>query len=230
VIRPVLHGFAPSVYTRVARMVLHEKAIVHDHSEVNPFDPDLDPAYKALHPFARVPVLVHGDFFLHEMAAIARYLDTFPGPALTPQDPRAAARMAQVTGIVDAYGYWPMVRQVFAQRVFNPLEGLTPDEDEIARGLSASVPVLAALDRIAGEGLVLTGADVTLADCHLAPMIDAFACAPEGAVLLAQHRALSRWWAWMARRPSITATDPGYGAARAGQDLTAPPAMPERRP
>lgn len=207
-----LHGFAPSVYTRVARLVLAEKGLDHAYSEVNPFDPGLDPSYRDLHPFARVPVLVHDGFVLHETAAITRYLDTFPGPSLTPADPRAAARMAQVTGLVDAYAYWPLVRQVFAHRVFRSLEGLEPDEGQIAEGLAAAAPVLAALERIAAEGLVLAG-EVTLADCHLAPMIDAFAAAPEGAQALARHGHLARWWEGLADRPSLAATDPGYGRA-----------------
>jgi glutathione S-transferase len=228
--RPVLHGFAPSVYTRVARLVLAEKRIPHDYVEVNPFDPGLDPGFLVLHPFARVPVLVHGAFVLHETAAIARYLDSFPGPALTPSDPRAAARMVQVTGIVDAYGYWPLVRQVFAQRVFRPAEGLSPDEGEIAAGLAAAGPVLAALERIAQEGLVLSGAHLTLADCHLAPMIGAFAAAPEGAEALSRHPALARWWGAMAGRGSVVATDPGFGAALERKGLTVARPMPERAP
>ncbi|MCB1311849.1 MAG: glutathione S-transferase family protein [Sedimentitalea sp.] len=229
-IRPVLHGFAPSVYTRVARLVLAEKRIPHDYVEVNPFDPGRDPGLLALHPFARVPVLVHGDFVLHETAAIARYLDSFPGPALTPAEPRAAARMAQVTGIVDAYGYWPLVRQVYAQRVVRPSEGLTPDETEIATGLAAAAPVLATLDRIAAEGLVLSGAALTLADCHLAPMIGAFASAPEGAEALSRHPALARWWGAMVKRRSVVATAPDHGASPDRKGLTVARPVPERAP
>ena len=215
-IRPVLYGFAPSVYTRAARLVLAEKGLDYALAEVNPFDPAPDPACRALHPFARVPVLDHDGFVLYETAAIARYLDTLPGPRLTPADARAEARMAQVIALTDAYAYWPLVRQVFAHRVFRPLEGLDPDEDEIAAGLAAAAPVLRALETIAAEGLVLSGDGVTLADCHLAPMIDAFAAAPEGADALARHGALCGWWAAMAARASMAATDPGYGqAARA---------------
>lgn len=196
-----LHGFGPSVYTRVVRLVLAEKGLDHAYTEVNPFDPALDRAYRALHPFARVPVLDHDGFVLYETAAIARYLDTLPGPRLTPANPRAVARMAQVIALTDAYAYWPLVRQVFAHRVFRPLEGLEPDEDEIAAGLAAAGPVLQALDTIAAEGLVLTGDAVTLADCHLAPMVGAFVAAPEGAAALAGHGALRDWWAVMAARP-----------------------------
>ena len=205
----VLHGYHLSVYNRAARLALHEKGVEYETVEVNPFAEDVPEGYAKLHPFGRVPVLVHGDFTVYETAAIARYVDArFEGPELTPGDARAMARMTQVVSIVDSYGYWPMVRQVCVQRVFQPLEGETPDEAEIAEGLNASMAVLAALDAIASEGLVLGGHDVTLADCHLAPMIAYFALAPEGAEALARHSALSRWWDSMRRRKSVAETAP----------------------
>ena len=37
----VLHGYRPSVYTRVARLALAEKGVAYDQVEVNPFAPDL---------------------------------------------------------------------------------------------------------------------------------------------------------------------------------------------
>ena len=71
-------------------------------------------------------------------------MSTAPSPArrCSPGDPRALARMDQIIGIVDAYGYWPMVRQVFSHRVFRPRVGQPGDEAEIARGLPASAKVL----------------------------------------------------------------------------------------
>lgn len=80
-----------------------------------------------LHPFGRVPVLIHDGFVLYETRAICAYLDArFAGPALTPRDAAAIGRMKQVIGTVDAYGYLPMVRQVFAHRVFRPVFGDYP--------------------------------------------------------------------------------------------------------
>lgn len=99
--------------------------------------------------------------------------------------------MAQVIGIVDAYGYRPMVRQVFAHAVFRPRAGDKADPAELAAGLAASRPVLRALERIAAEGPVLDGDAVTLADCHLVSMVACFAEAPQGATLLAAHAALA---------------------------------------
>ena len=117
----VLHGYRYSVYLRIARLALAEKGVAYDRVEVNPFAPDVPAAYLALHPFGRVPTLVHDDFVLYETGAITRYVDrAFAGPALQPAAPQALARMDQIIGVVDSYGYWPLVRQVFSQRVFRP--------------------------------------------------------------------------------------------------------------
>jgi glutathione S-transferase len=199
----VLHGYRYSVYNRIARLTLAEKGVAYDRVEVNPFAPDVPAAYLALHPFGRVPTLVHDGFALYETGAIIRYIDrAFPGPALQPVDPRALARMDQMIGIVDSYGYWPMVRQVFAPRVFRARSGQPVDEAEIARGLTASAKVLAALEPLVGDGL-------TLADLHLGAMIAYFVLAPEGAAALARRPRLAAWWQRLSARPSFALTDPG---------------------
>jgi glutathione S-transferase len=202
---PRLTGYRHSVYTRIARMALHAKAVAFAEAEVNPFAPPLPADYP--HPFARVSVLTHGTFTVYETAAITRYIDlAFPGPALVPVMPEAAARMAQVIGICDAYAFLPLVLQVYAHRVFRPVEGLAGDERQIAEGLARAPAVLAALDGIAEEGLVLGPATLTLAECHLAPMLSAFTAAREGATLLAAFPALNRWWSAVQPVPAFLAS------------------------
>lgn len=204
----VLHGYHYSVYNRIARLTLAEKGVAYDRVEVNPFAADVPAAYLALHPFGRVPTLVHDGFALYETGAITRYIDrAFPGPALQPADPRALARMDQVIGIVDSYGYWPMVRQVFAARVFRARTGQPVDEAEIARGVAASTKVLAALDPLMGPLVADDG--LTLADLHLGAMMAYFTLAPEGAAALVRHPRLAAWWRRVSARPSFAATDPG---------------------
>src|SRR5271169_5490798 len=120
----VLHGYHYSVYVRVARLALAEKGVAYARAEVDPFAPDVPSAYLAMHPFRRVPVLVHGDFVLYETGAITRYVDeAFPGPRLQPTALRERARMTQIISIVDAYTYWPMVRQMYSHSVFRPRVG-----------------------------------------------------------------------------------------------------------
>jgi glutathione S-transferase len=116
--------------------------------------------------------------------------------------------MDQLIGIIDSYGYWPMVRQVFSHRVFRAAAGRPIDESEVAQGLAGAAEVLAALEALASEPF-LTGPELSLADLHVGAMIAYFTLAPEGAAQLGQHPRLAAWWAKLSRRPSFTATDPG---------------------
>lgn len=209
----ILHGYRYSVYVRIARLVLAEKGVAYDQVEVDPFAPAIPAEYLALHPFGRVPTLVHDDFVLHETGAITRYLDrAFGGAALQPREARALARMDQVIGIVDSYAYWPLVRQVFSHRVFRPALGRPVDEAEIAQGLAAATKVLAALETLTAEPF-LVGPAISLADFHLGAMIAYFTMAPEGSALLDSQRRLAAWWRRLGRRPSFAATDPGLPGA-----------------
>jgi glutathione S-transferase len=208
-----LHGFRYSVYVRIARMVLAEKGVAHDRVEVNPFAAPVPAKYMALHPFGRVPTLVHGDYTLYETCAITRYVDeAFDGPALQPRAVRARARMTQVISIVDSYGYVPMVRQVFSERVFGPAVGRAADEAIIRQGLEKSSRVFAALEATtSGDTGPLTG-DWSLADFHLAPMIAYFSAASEGRDMLAQFPRLAAWWDLVRVRQSLVDTEPGLPA------------------
>ena len=206
----VLHGYRLSVYLRIVRLALAEKGLAYERVEVNPFAPEVPADYLALHPFGRVPTLVHDGFALYETGAISRYVDrAFSGPALQPAQPRLLGRMDQIIGVVDSYGYWPLVRQVFSHRVFRPAIGQPADEAEVERGLTGATKVLAALEALAAPDGFLAGPTLSLADLHLGAMIAYFAAAPEGAALLKDHPRLSAWWMHVSRRKSFTATDPG---------------------
>lgn len=203
-----LVGFNHSVYQRIVRVVLHEKGVPFRVEEIDPFDGGSAERLRTLHPFGCVPILRHAGFDLYETAAITRYVDAaFDGPDLVPDDPREAARMAQVIAIWDAYGYRPMIRQVFARRIFAPWADEVANEAEVAEGIDRARTVLAALDAIAMEGVVLTGKKITLADCHGATMMDYFTRAPEGAALLTVYPHLSAWWRVVGERSAITGLD-----------------------
>jgi glutathione S-transferase len=205
-----LHAYQYSVYSWIARLVLREKNTVYDYVEVNPFAADMPVDYLTKHPFRRVPTLVHDGFVLYETAAITRYVDeTFSGTSLQPADNRARARLIQIISIIDAYGYLPMVRQVYSHRVFRPRTGQIFDESEIRSGIVASERVLGALEALADDGDFLVANQLTIADLHLAPMMAYFSAAAEGSVVLARHPRLSAWWDRMRTRTAFVATNPG---------------------
>ena len=204
-----LYGYQYSVYSWIARLALEEKGVSHHWIEINPFAPDVPESYLALHPFKRVPALIHDNFQIYETGAITRYVDeAFPGPSLQPTDPRHRARCSQFLSIIDSYVYWPLVRQVFSHRVFRPRLGRSSDATELQKGLDAAPVVLAALERLVADTEYLCGIELSLADIHLAPMIGYFAMAEEGEALLKRHRKLGRWWATISARPAYRATMP----------------------
>ena len=206
----ILHGYRYSVYVRIVRLVLAEKGLAYEQVEVNPFAADVPADYLALHPFGRVPTLVHDGFALYETGAITRYVDrAFPGPALQPADPKWLARMDQIMGVVDAYAYWPLVRQVFVHDVVRPHMGTASDAAELEKGLEAAAKVLDALEALAAADPWLTGPDISLADFHLGATVAYFAQSPRGAELLAARPRLAAWWRRLGVRPSFVATEPG---------------------
>ena len=204
-----LYGYQYSVYSWIARLALEEKGASYRWIEINPFAADVPEIYLAIHPFKRVPTLIHDDFQIYETGAITRYVDeAFPGPSLQPTDPRHRARSSQFISIVDSYVYWPLVRQVFSHRVFRPLLGRPSDISEVQRGLEKAPVVLAALERLVADTEFLCGNDISLADIHLAPMIGYFAMAEEGDALLKTQRKLSNCWSTMSARNAYRATKP----------------------
>jgi glutathione S-transferase len=222
-----LYGYQYSVYSWIARLALAEKGVGYRWIEVDPFADDVPDSYLVLHPFKRVPALVHDGFQLYETGAITRYLDeAFPGPRLQPADPRGRARSTQIITIVDRYAYWPLVRQVFSHRIFRPRFGRPSNATELEKGLQAAPVVLAALERIAPDTAYLCGAALSLADIHLAPMIGYFAMADEGGALLEQQPKLSRWWSTMSLRAGYRATMPRLPIAGSPESTEGAPAGP----
>ena len=206
-----LIGYRFSVYTWAVRMALAEASVAALYEEADPFDASLAGSLRQHHPFARVPVLWDGGFRLYETGAILEYL--LPCAA----DTKTAARARQVAGIVDSYAYLPLVRQVYSHAVFRPALGRAGDTGEIAAGLAAAPAVLAALEEIAAEALVLRGGECAAAECHLAPMLGYFTQASQGRDMLAQFPALQRWFSGISRRDSYCRTrpDPSAVGARA---------------
>lgn len=204
-----LYGYQYSVYSWIARFALEEKGVDYRWIEIDPFADDMPESYLALHPFRRVPTLVHDGFEIYETGAITRYVDeAFANPGLQPTEPQRRARMNQFLSVVDSYAYWPLVRQVFAHRVFRPSMGRPSDITEIDKGLKAAAVVLVALERLAADARYLCGPELSLADIHLAPMISYFTIAEEGAALLKQQPKLGGWWSTITSRQPYLTTRP----------------------
>jgi glutathione S-transferase len=151
---PVIYGPAFSTYVRSVLLALEEKGVPYHLEQINILEgAHQTPEHRARHPFAKVPAFEHDGFELYETLAILRYVDeTFDGPSLQPDDPRARARMTQVLAIVDAYAYPVCIGACVIQRLVVPLMGGTPDEDVVAAAVPQATTSVEAPDPRRREG------------------------------------------------------------------------------
>jgi glutathione S-transferase len=203
----IVHTIPGSPFARAVLATLEEKAEPYRLAPVAP-GAFQSPQHLARHPFGRVPVLEHDGFVLYETQAILRYLDRVrPSPALTPADPKRAARMDQVMNINDWYLFPGVGNVIVFQRVVGPkVMGLVPDEAAIAAAMPKARTVFGELARLLGGQPYFAGDTMSLADLMVAPAVEFFTHTPEWSELGAPHGNLVAWLSRMEARPSMKAT------------------------
>jgi glutathione S-transferase len=203
----IVHAIPGSPFSRSVMAALEEKGASWRLAPVAP-GTMRSPEHLARHPFGRVPVLEHGDFWLYETQAILRYLDRIlPTPALSPSDARRLARMDQVMNINDWYLFHGVGNVIVFHRVVGPrVMGLPADEKAIEAAMPKARTVFSELARLLGEQEFFAGDSLSLADLLVAPGVSFFTLTPEWAELGAPHPNLVAWLKRMESRPSMQAT------------------------
>jgi glutathione S-transferase len=205
----VVYGVPGSPYLRSALLALHEKEAPYRLAVIGR---DIGAArsedHLQRHPFGRIPILEHGDFRLYETQAILRYLDAvLPGPSLQPQDPRAAARMNQIAGIVDWYVFPYISVGITAERFMSQrFWNRAPNEANIAQAVPHARICLRELERLQGSAEFLTGDTLSIADLMVAPQLQFFRGTPEAEELM-RGTPLDAWLKRLQARPSMQATE-----------------------
>ena len=204
----VIHGVPGSPYLRSALLGLEEKGLPYRLNAIG-LEARRGPEYLKLHPFGRIPALQHGDFHLYETQAILRYIDTLDpatAPVLQPREPRAAARMNQIVGIVDWYVFPTISVGITAERLMSQLFwNRPPDETNIAKALPNARVCINELARLKGNSPFMAGDSVSIADLMLAPHLEFFRATPEGMDLLS-GTTMEGWLTRMSLRASMQAT------------------------
>ncbi len=202
-----VHTVPGSPFARAVLATLEEKGARYRLAPLAP-NASKSPEHLARHPFGRVPAFEHDGFALYETQAILRYLDrVLPQPALTPADPRRAARMDQVMNINDWYLFHGVGNVIVFHRVIAPqLMRLKPDEAAIEAAMPKARTVFAELARLLGEQAFFAGDALSLADLMVAPAVAFFTATPEWAELGLPHANLAAWLKRMEARPSLQAT------------------------
>jgi glutathione S-transferase len=203
----VVHATPGSPFSRSVMAALEEKGAPWRLAALRPGTSKQEP-HLSRHPFGRIPVVEHDGFTVYETQAILRYLDRIlPEPALTPADPRAAARMDQVMNINDWYLFQGCGNVIAFQRIVRPiLLGQPTDEDAVREAMPRGHVVFAELSRLLGNQPWFGGAALSLADLMVAPQLDFLAKTPEWQELTADCSNLVDWLARAEARPSLKAT------------------------
>lgn len=196
-----------SPFSRAVAAVLVEKGAPFSVVALSPSDTK-SPEHLERHPFGRMPAFRHGDFMLYETQAVLRYLERIlPAPALTPADPKLAARMDQVMGINDWYLFQGVGAVIGFHRVIGPmLLGLTADEEAVAAAMPKAHVVFGELSRLLGDQPWFAGDTISLADFMVVGIMDILSLAPEWTELTAERPNLVQWLERMRARPSIAQT------------------------
>lgn len=180
-----IHGFAPSTYTRTARMAAIELGVEHDLEPLAFGKPE----HLALHPFGKMPILTNGDDTVFETLAILAYLDQKFGDArLFPRD--SLVRNLSTISASNDFAYRSVVHTEAGNE--EQLAAASRFFDWLEHQLEQS-------DWLAGEA---AGA----ADLFVAPMLD-YHIAQAGAdhVWLNRPR-LGAWFDAFRHRPSFVET------------------------
>jgi glutathione S-transferase len=202
----VVHSIPGSPYGRAAIIACIEKQAPWRMEPLTPGQ-HRGPEHMARHPLGRVPAIDDDGFVVYETQAILRYLDAVgPGPALTPADPKAAARMNQVIGVIDGYFFTGSgAAPLTFNRVVAPRLGFPVNEEAALAAIPATRNIVGVLAGFLEKGPYLAGETFSLADIHAGTHLDMLSDCAEGAEMLAATP-LAAWLERLRARPSFIAT------------------------
>lgn len=209
-----------SAYGQKALVALYELGLPFEPKLVDFANESVMTAFRALSPFARMPVLIDtaADRTVHESSIVIEYLDRAAGGGrLIPTDPEAALEARWVDRIIDTYVGGPMNRIIFHR-----LGRAGPPPPEAVMALDAAEIGTAwdLLERRLGDGRTWgAGETFTLADCAAAPILTyARRLVPFG-----ERPRLKAWHGRLMARPSFRRAL--EDAAPFGDLMPAPPAV-----
>ena len=199
----VLHGPQISTYGRICAVIAEECEVTWRVDATSA----ADVRARGLHPFGKTPAaVIDGETFI-ETRAICAYLDAAYGQRrFTPNDPLSSARMHQWISVADNYLFAVSEPGLVLPRLVAPLMERQADERLVARALPAIDWQLGLFCDRLEEARYLAGAEISLADFHAVPMVQAIALTNEGSAMVRAKLPLHRWLSNLASRPSAKAT------------------------
>ena len=137
---------------------------------------------------------VTGDFTLYEVVAMTRYIDeSFAGRELQPKCVEQRARMTQIISMMDSYAYQSMVWGIYVECSVRPARGEQPDLEVVTAAIEVATVCLNALAELLAEQCYFISEQLTLADCHVQPMLECLGKCDRGRALLQHYPNLNQW-------------------------------------
>ncbi len=251
-----LYNAAHSTCSQKVRICLAEKELAFKDIRLNlATNEHLAPDYLTLNPNGVVPTLVDGGRVVIDSSVICEYLDeVHPGNPLTPKDPVERARMRAwmryLEEVPTAAVRVPSFNMAFLPRY----QGLDDDgfhatqsdirpirkhfyrrmsrkgfsREDVEASLEQLGRTYARMDAALANGPWLLGAQYTLADVIVAPLIDRMADLGQADLWEKRYPRVTGWYERMKARPAFQATF--YPGARVSEFLKLRPLreFPER--
>ena len=165
----VLYDLAISSYGCKTRILLRHKGL--EWTSLAPPDGYGSPAYCKIVPSGTIPALVHDGFTLGESDAIAEYLNELtPEPAMLPEAIKDRA-MARALSRFHDTRIEPLLRSYFGQ-----VDPAKRNADFVASNAALLQRRFHQLAKIRTPSPLLTGTDLSLADCGFAPSFAIIDC------------------------------------------------------
>lgn len=136
-----IHGVHLSPFVRKVLLTLEYKGMPYESVNVFPGSPD--PAFRAISPLGKVPVLEHDGFTIPDTSVICRYLDRIhPDKPIYPTDPKLEARACWLEEFADSK-LIEACAGLFQQRfLFPKMMNQPTDEAKVTEILGQQMPPL----------------------------------------------------------------------------------------
>ena len=203
----VLQIYGPSFsnFVRSVALVCEEKNILYKtgfevHKEKVEYKSE---QHLNLHPFGKLPVLIHNDLMLPETASICRYIDAnFEGPQLQPTCAEDKAAHDALCAIISIDIDKAIVRDYLLEFVFPKGENSTPRMEMIEKAKPKAIEALTVLSQELKQRRLLNSEQLCIADALIVPMIHYLSCLPKSYNLVSQFPEIEAYLAHLMKHPS----------------------------
>ncbi|KAJ3558435.1 hypothetical protein NP233_g11507 [Leucocoprinus birnbaumii] len=198
-----LWGYCQSPFSKLVAVVLHEKNIPFEYTEVDLLKGEQkNPEFLSKQPYAQVPVIDDDGFVLYESRAIIRYLAekyADQGTSLVPKDVQKRALLDQAAW-GEVFHFNQSAGAIMVELLYKKWFNQETDVQKLEESTKALSAKLDIYEQILSKQRYLAGDELTLADIQHLPYGTLLG---EVNVNLIQERPnVSRWFTEISSRPS----------------------------